>query len=154
MNYRITYRISFSTRGESDTHFLLCWLFLHRPQPTPSWTRPAQSQISISWTGLNQSQISTYWPNKHAAHPVASSWTARPRVKNSTNVFFPNNQILPSGHDVIHPPPVSFSICFFFIMTFVIVISSVHGRELYSMCAPAPALSWIVQSPTKPNDKI
>ena len=39
-------------------------------------------------------------------------------------------------------------------MTFVIAISSARERELYSMCAPAPALSRIVQSPTKPNDKI
>ena len=39
-------------------------------------------------------------------------------------------------------------------MTFLIVISSAHERELYSMCAPAPALSQIVQSSTKPNDEI
>ena len=39
-------------------------------------------------------------------------------------------------------------------MTFVIVTSSVHERELHSMCAPARALSRIVLSLTKPNDKI
>ena len=26
---------SFSTRGERETPFLLCWLFLHRPQSPP-----------------------------------------------------------------------------------------------------------------------
>ena len=84
---------------ERESQFLLCWPFLHRPQPTPSWTRPAYSQISTnwpnertahpvapSWTGLAQSQISTNWPNKRASH--RPSWTARPRIKISTEVFF------------------------------------------------------------------
>ena len=39
-------------------------------------------------------------------------------------------------------------------MTFVIVVSSARERELYSMGAPAPAPSRIVQNPTKLNDKI
>ena len=39
-----------------------------------------------------------------------------------------------------------------FITTSVIVTSSVHEREdLRSMCAPTRALTWIVQSLTKPN---
>ena len=59
-----------------ETHFLLCWLFLHRPQPTPSLT--ARPRIKIS----------THWPNKRAAHPVAPSWTALAQSQISTNVFF------------------------------------------------------------------
>ena len=39
-------------------------------------------------------------------------------------------------------------------MTFVIVTSSAHERELHSICAPARALSRIVLILTKPNDKI
>ena len=41
-----------------------------------------------------------------------------------------------------------------FIMTSVIVTSSAHEREQHSMCTPARALSQIVLSLTKPNDKI
>ena len=62
----------------------------------------------------------------------------------------PNSQPLASEQDVIHTPVLFLSGVF--IMTFVIVISSAHERELYSISAPA--LNRIVQSPTKPNDKI
>ena len=61
-----------------------------------------------------------------------------------------------SGHRFLawrysHPSHISI---WGFIMKFVIVISSAHEHELYSVCVWAPALSRIVQSPTKPNDKI
>ena len=88
------------------------------------------------------------------AHTQLPSWTVPAQSQILTNAFFKNHQKsqpLASGHDVIHTPVYFLS--GFFIMTFVIVISSAHERKLYSMCAPAPALSWIAQSPTKPNDK-
>ena len=107
---------SLSTRGERDTQFLLCRLFLHRPQSTPQLDCPAQSQISTNLFFKITKNLSLSLPG------MTSS--------------IPQSHFLPVG----------------FIMTFVIVISSAHERELYSMCAPA--LSRIVQSPTKPNDKI
>ena len=90
------------------------------------------------------------WPNKRAAHPVANAGLARPRVGSQLTSFLksPNSQPIASGQDVIHTP-VLFPIWVFFIMTFVIVLSAVRERELYSMF-----VHRIVQSPTKPNDKI
>ena len=76
--------LGFSTRGERETQFLLCWLFLHRPQSTP--------QLNC----LGQSPISTNWPNKRAAHPVAPSWTALAQVQISTNCFFQKSPKIPA----------------------------------------------------------
>ena len=51
--------------------------------------------------------------------------------------------------------PLSYFLSGVFIMTFVIVTSSVRARKhLHSMCALARALNRIVLSLTKPNDKI
>ena len=98
------------------------------------------------------------------AHPVGSNWTLLVQAQKSTNslrdksqltAFFQNHQKsqpIAFGHDVIHTP-VHF-LSGVFIMTFVIVTSSARERELYSMCAPERALSQIVLSLTKPNDKI
>ena len=89
-------------------------------------------------------KISTNWPDKRSAHPVATSWIG-------LTAFLKNHQISsPSLPSMTSFTPQSYFLSGVFIMTFVIVISSAHERELYSMCAPA----LIVQSPTKPNDKI
>ena len=142
---------------ERETQFLLCRLFLHRPKPTPSWTDRPRVKISTHfWTARPRVKISTNWPNKRAAHPVPHFWTAWPRVKISTNWFFQKSPKFPAHRfrTWCHSHPSLTSYLVFFIMPFVIVISSVRERELYSMCEPAPALSRIVQNPTKPNDKI
>ena len=110
---------SFDTRRERHTIFTRLTVPTSPTVNSPSWTGPAQSQMS-------------------------------------TNVFFEITKNLgPSFPGITSFTPQSHFLTGGFIMTFVIVISSAHERELYSMCAtPALALSRIVQSPTKPNDKI
>ena len=83
---------------ERETQFLLCWLFLHHPHPTPSWT--AQPRVKISthfWTARPRVKISTHF------------WTARPRVKISTNIFFEITKFPPhcfrAWHHS-HPSPI------------------------------------------------
>ena len=88
------------------------------------------------------------------SHPPPS-WSGPSQSQISTDVIFeiPKN-LSPSLPGMTSFTPQSHFLSGVFIMTFVIVISSAHEHELYSMCAPAPALSQIVQSPTKLNDKI
>ena len=69
---------------ERETQFLLCWLFLHRPSVNPQLDCPVQSQIS------------TNWPIKHAAHPVAPSWTGLTQSQISTNCFFQKSPKIPA----------------------------------------------------------
>ena len=70
----------------------------------------------------------------YIVHGQPAAGLAWPRVESQLTSFSksPNSQPIASGHDVIHTP-VSFPFCFFFIMTFVIIISSAHERELYSL---------------------
>ena len=69
---------------------------------------------------------------------IAHSWIARPRVKSALTAFFKNHQIRsPSLPGMTSFTPQSHFLSGVFIMTFVIVISSVHECDLYSMCAPA-----------------
>ena len=119
---------SFSTRGERETQFLLCWLFLHHPQSTP--------QLN----SLAQSPISTNWPNKRAAHSVALSWTALAQVQNSTDVFFSKITKIPSPS---FPGLKSFTPQSYF-------PSGVFMMTFMNTCTK----SWTVQSLNKPNDKI
>ena len=84
---------------ERETQFVLCQLFLHRPQPTPSWT--AQPRVKIS----------TLWPNKRAAHPVVPIRTGLAQSQISTNVFFEITKF--SAHRFrawrpSHPSPISY----------------------------------------------
>ena len=77
----------------------------------------------------------------------------QPRVKSQLVSFSKSPKI--SAHHFhawrhSHPSPISY-------LGFLLwhLWSFVRKRELYSMCAaPAIAQSWIVQSPTKRNDKI
>ena len=115
-------------------------------------------------------RISTYWPNKRTVHPVDHNSTGLTQVRISTSLvqlqistclaqrqistscFFFKSPRIPA-HRFRAWPHLHF-LSGFFIMTFVIVTSSARERELYSMCAPECALSRIVLSLTKPNDKI
>ena len=51
---------SFSTRGEIETQFLLCRLFLHRPSVNPKLDCPAQSQ-NLNWL-LNKHSVKCNQP--------------------------------------------------------------------------------------------
>ena len=92
------------------------------------------------------------------AHLVVHNWTGLAQVRSSTrfvqrqistNCFFKKITKIPSPSlpGLTSFTPQSHFISGVFIMTFVIVTSSARERELYSMCAPARALSL-----TKPND--
>ena len=81
----------------------------------------------------------TIRPNKRAAHPVAPSWTGPAQSRISTHVFFQNHQILTlSLPGMTSFTPQSHLLSEFFIMTFVIVISSAREREMYLMCVHLP----------------
>ena len=89
----------------------------------------------------------------YIVHSQPPAGLARPRVESQLTSFSksPNSHPITSGHDAIHTPAhFLFGVL---IMTFVIVISSVNERELYSACAHLH-LEPKIQSPTKPNDKI
>ena len=128
---------SFSTRGERETQFLLCWLFLHPTQSTPKLNCPAQSSMS------------THWPNERAAHPLTLSWTRLAQVQISNNCFFikitKNSSLSLPGMTSF--PPLSISYL---------------GVLLWNLWLPHPprtsvntcTQSRIVQNLTKPNDKI
>ena len=121
---------------ESETQFLLCWLFVQR-------------------------QLSTHWPNKRARILQPTTGLASPRfksqltsssLKSQLTTFFkiPKNPS-PSLPGMTSSHPQSYFLSGVFIMTSVIVTSSSHEHEhLHSMCAP----SRKVLSLTKPKDKI
>ena len=128
----------FSTRGERETHNFYCAdcsyiIFQSIPQLN---SRPIV-------------KISTNWPNKHAAHPIAHNWTCLTQVRISTNCFFSKSPRI-SAHCIwarrhSHPSLISYL-----------------GFLLWHLWLPCPlrasvntcTKSWIVQSLTKPNDKI
>ena len=122
---------------ERDTQFLLCWLYYLTQQ-----TRCASRSPKISVGGDPQNsmvRLQLQLPAFEADKPTVSysqppAGLARPRVESQLTSFSksPNSQPIASEHDIIHTP-VTFPI-WGFIMTFVIVISSAHERELYSMC--------------------
>ena len=105
----------FSTRGEGDTQFLLCWLF-HLPdnvrrtplEPTGLVSLSSENQLTPS---KFKSQLTAFFQNTQESQPIAS------------------------GLDVIHiPSPFPIRV---FIMTSVIVTSSLCVSEhLHLMCAP------------------
>ena len=136
----LTFR--FSTRGESDTQFLLCWLF-HLTGP-----RAAHSQDP---TRFVQSQISTHWPNKHSRILQQTTGLALPKFESqlASNCFL---KILKNPSPSLpgmtsFKSPVLFPIRVFFIMTS-------EREHLHSMCTHSRALSRKVLSLTKPKDKI
>ena len=105
------------------------------------------------------------WPNNRAVHPVTptglasssfKSQLASPSFGSQLTAFFQNHQNpSPSLPGMTSFAPQSHFLSGFFIMTFVIVTSSaLECEHLHSMCAPARALSRIVLSLTKLNDKI
>ena len=97
----------------------------------------------------------TIWPNERAAHPVAPSWTGPAQSQISTNFFFKIHQILSQSlPGMTSPTPQFYFPSGVFIMTFVIVTSSVRKRKLHSICVCTCTKSRIVQSLTEPNDKI
>ena len=57
---------------ERETQFLLCWLFLHRPQstaPPPSETGPVESQISTNvFFEITKFSAHRFWAWRHS-HP-------------------------------------------------------------------------------------
>ena len=110
-------------------------------------------------------KISTHWPNKRAAHPIRPNWTGLAQAQKSTslsqvqiltnliqrqistNFFFQNSPKFPAPRFQVWRH--SHYLSRVFIMTFVIVTSSASMN-----CTPARALSRIVLSLTKLNDKI
>ena len=99
----------------------------------------------------------TIWPNKRATHPVAPCWTGPTQRRISTNSFskYPNSQPIAFGHDVIHTP-VSFPIWGFYYDIYYDMWLSYPLRASMNctQCVCTCTKSRIVQSPTKPNDKI
>ena len=127
---------------EREIQFLLCWLF-HLTQ------QRAAHHIDPNWTGLVQLQISTRLAQLRIS-------TSLPQVQISTNCFFSKITKIPSTSlpGITSFASLSHFLSRVFIMTSVIVTSSARGRKhLRSMCVPARALSRIVLSLTKPNDK-
>ena len=93
-----------------------------------------------------------YADGSYITHNQLPSWTARPRVKSQLTAFSKiTKNLSPLLPGMASFTPQSYFLSGVFIMTFVIDISSARECELYSLCACA--LSRIVQSPTKPNDK-
>ena len=119
------------TRGERDIIFLLCWPF-HLTQQTRGASHRPQ-------TGLASSSF--------------KSQLASPNFGSQLTAFFENP--IPSLQCMTSFTPQSYFLSGLFIMTSVIVTSSPREREhLRSMCVPARALSRIVLSLTKQNNKI
>ena len=80
-----------------------------------------KTQFLLCWLFLNRPKSTT------------PAGLALPRVKSQVTVFFKNHQILsPSLPGRTSLTPQSYFLSGVFIMTFVIVISSAHERELYS----------------------
>ena len=130
------WRLSFYVfrHEERGTQFLLCWPFHLTQQKRDASRRPQ--------TGL--------------ASPSFKSQLASPRLESQLTAFSKITKILsPSLPGMTSFTPQSYFLSGIFIMTFGIVTSSAREREhLHSMCALARALSRIVLSLTKPNDKI
>ena len=138
---------------ERKTQFLLCWLFLLRSSVNSPAELSAQSQNLNSLA--QQTRASSRRPQTGMASPRFEYQLASLRDRSQLTAFFKNQQNshpLASGHDVILTP-VSFSISGFYYD--ICDCHILREREhLHSVCAPARALSWIVLSLTKPNDKI
>ena len=152
--YYLYLTFSFSRRGERH-NFYYADCFYIVLQSTPHLN--SRSRV----------RISTHWPNKRAAYPVAPNGLSSPSLKNQLASPRDKSQVasllkkkitkIPSPSlpcMTSFTPQSHFSYLGFLITTFVIVTSSARKRELHSMCAPARALSRIVLSLTKPNDKI
>ena len=123
---------SLSTQGERNTFFTMLTV--------PSDPTTCGASRSPNWTGFAQHK------NQIASSSVRSQLTAFSKI---TKILSPS---LPGMTSFA---PQSHFLSGVFIMTSVIFTSSAHEREhLRSMCAPARALSRIVLSLTKPNDKI
>ena len=125
---------SLSTRGERETQFLLYWPFHLTKQKRGASRRPQ--------TGL----ASSSFKSQPASPSFGSQLIAFFKITKNPSSSLPGMTSFTSQSHFLSG---------FFIMTFVIVTSSARQREhLHSMCAPARALSRIVLSLTKPNDKI
>ena len=123
----------FSTRGERDTQFLLCWLFVQR-------------------------QLSTHWPYKRARIPQQTTGLASPRfesllvsssVKFQLTAFFkiPKNPSPSLPSMTSYTSPVLFPIWGFY---YDIYDCHILPARAWTMCAPTRALSRKVLSLTKP----
>ena len=143
---------SFSTRGERDTIFTMLTVPTSPFSQLPSWTLGPESESQLTDpTNTCTSCI----PQTGLALPSFKFQLASPRDKSQQTAFSKITKIpSPSLPDMTSFTPQSHFLSGVFIITFVIVTSSVCECELYSMCAPACALSQIVLSLTKPNDKI
>ena len=96
----------------------------------------------------------TIWPNKRAAHPVATSWTGPAQSRISTNVFF--KIIKFSAHRFrawrhSHPSLIS---NLGFLLWHLWLSYPMRTSVNCTHCVCTYTKSRIVQSPTKPNDKI
>ena len=96
----------------------------------------------------------TIWPNKRPAHPVAPSWTSPAQRQISTNVFFKITKFL--AHHFwawrhSHPSHISY---LGFLLWHMWLSYPLHTSVNCTQCVCTSTKSRIVQSPTKPNDKI
>ena len=134
----VKYSYGEKSRNTDNSHcsgtkrWFTSWLLVFRQ-------KGRETQFLLCWLFLHRPSV-----NPHLDCPAQS------QNLNSKMTKIPSPSLL----GLMSFTPQSHFLFGVFIMTFVIVISSAREHELYSMCAPAPVLSQIVQSPTKPNDKI
>ena len=134
----LTFR--FSTRGERDTIFTMLTV------------RPASALNSL----IQQTRARATANNRTGLAELRKS-TRPVYVQVSTNCFFSKSPRIPPHcfRAWRHSHPLSYFLSGVFIMTSVIVTSSVRKREhLPLMWAPTRALRRTVLSLTKPKDKI
>ena len=96
----------------------------------------------------------TIWPNKRAAHPVAPSWTGPAQSQISTNVLFKITKFsaycFRAWHH-LHPSPIFYlGFLWWHLWLSYPLRASVNCTQCVCTCTK----SRIIQSPTKPNDKI
>ena len=96
----------------------------------------------------------TIRPNKRAAHPVAPSWTGPAQCRISTNFFFKITKF--SAHRFqlwrhSHPSPIYY---LGFLLWHLWLSYPLHVNVNCTQCVFNCTKNRIVQSPTKPNDKI
>ena len=91
----------------------------------------------------------TIWPNKRTVHPVAPSWTGPAQSRNSTNVFFKITKF--SAHRFRAWCPIFY---LGFLLWHLWLSYPLRVSMNCTQCVCTCTKSRIVQSPTKPNDKI
>ena len=119
-------------RERHNSYYADCSYIAH--SPLPNWTA--------------RSPISANWPNKRAAHPVATSLTILAQVQISTDSFFQKSKFPVHRFRAWRQSHPSL-IAYLRLLLWHLWLSH-PPRTSVNTCTK----SWIVQSLTKPNDKI